>query len=325
MASIPDATPNLNRKATKSVKRTTPHVEKLNKPSSLQEFHAGDFMTDHNVQRALNEARVVEMAADFRPDSMGLITASRRMDGRLYILDGQHRIAAARMANYDGPIATREFRDLTIQEEAGLFLTLNKMRAVSTIERFKVRVTLGDRIAVNINKILTAYGLHVNFAATNTPNTISSIVTLEKVYRGAGVRDEGDHADLVDRTIGTLVKAYGGDTRPVVFSRAMVEGLGIFHATYGKQIDKDRLIEVLSAIPPRQMVTRARTRRDAMGGTLGENAAESILAAYNHRRRDKLPELGNADPAAHRIDPTRDPMYVDPAQYAQSELQPQGA
>jgi len=313
---------SLNRKRTKTVKRTTPHVEKLNKPSTLMELHVGEFMTDHHVQRQLNEARVVEMAADFRPDSMGLITASMRGDGRLYILDGQHRIAAARRANYDDEVAARVFSDLTIQEEAGLFLTLNKTRAVSTIERFKVRVTLGDRIAVNINKILKMYGLHVNFAAANTPNTISSIVTLEKVYRGAGVRDEGDHADLVDKTIKTLVRAYGGDTRPVVFSRAMVEGMGIFHATYGKRVDMDRLIETMSAVPPRQVASRARTRRDAMGGAIGENAAEIILGIYNHRRKDKLPEFSKVDPRNNYVDPTKDPLYVDATQYVKDgELQ----
>lgn len=315
----PEQSLNLNRRATRSVKRTEPHIEKLNKPSSLQELHVGEFMTDHQVQRQLNEARVVEMAADFRPHSMGLVTASRRMDGRLYLLDGQHRIAAARRANYDDLVAARVFTDLTLQEEAGLFLTLNKTRAVSTIERFKVRVTLGDRIAVNINKILKAYGLHVNFAAANTPNTISSIVTLEKVYRGAGVRDEGDHADLVDLVIKTLVRSYGGDTRPVVFSRAMVEGMGIFHATYGKRVDMERLVELMSAVPPRQVASRARTRRDAMGGSLGENAAESILAIYNYRRKEKLPDFSKVDPRNNYVDPTKDPLYVDNSQYVHDQ------
>jgi hypothetical protein len=311
-----------NRRNTKTVKAPKTHIEKLNKPNHLEELHCGDFSVDHNVQRALNEARRDEMAADFRPDSLGLVTASLRADGRLYLLDGQTRVAAARVAHYDGLIATRVFEGLTLKEEAGLFLTLNKMRTVSTIEKFKVRVTLGDTVAVNINKILKAYGLNVNFAAASKPNTISAVVTLEKVYHGAGVRDGGHHADLVDRVIGSLIKAYGGDTRPVVFSRALVEGMGIFHATYGKKIDRDRLTDTMSAVPPRQVASRARTRRDALGGSLGENAAEVILDIYNSRRKDKLPPFGKTDPVGNYADPTKDELYVDPQQYISASTEP---
>lgn len=315
----PESNISMNRRNTRTVKRAKTRIEKLDKPSHIEELTAGDFYVDHNVQRGLQEARVAEMAADFRPDSMGLITASLRPDGRIAILDGQHRIAAARSARYDGPIVTRVFENLTVQEEAGLFLTLNKSRAVSTIDKFKVRITLGDPIATNINKILKAYGLNVNFANTKTQNTIGAVVTLEKVYHGAGVRDNGHHADLVDRVIGSLIAAYNGDTRPAVFSRPMVEGLGIFHATYGKRIDRDRLTETLSGIPPRQVATRARTRRDALGGSIGENAAEVMLEIYNHRRRDKLPPFKSVDPYANYSDPTKDELYVDPAQYIKHE------
>ena len=312
--------PSPKRRNTKVVQRPKTHIEKLDKPSHIEELTAGDFFVDHNVQRSLNEARVQEMAADFRPDSMGLITASLRETGRIAILDGQHRIAAARLARYDGPIVSRVFEGLTITEEAGLFLTLNKTRPVSTIEKFKVRITLGDPIAQNINKILKAYGLNVNFANTKTTNTISAVVTLEKIYHGAGVRQGGHHADLVDRVIGSLIAAYNGDTRPQVFSRPLVEGMGIFHATYGKRIDRERLTDMLSAIPPRQVASRARTRRDALGGSIGENAAEVILEIYNHRRKDKLPAFKDVDPYANYTDPTKDELYVDPAQYIKREV-----
>lgn len=312
---------SMNRRNTRTVKTQKTHIEKLSKPSHIEELHAGDFYTDYNVQRSLQEPRVAEMAADFRPDSMGLITASLRPDGRIAILDGQHRIMAARAARYDGPIVTRVFEQLTVQEEAGLFLTLNKSRAVSTIDKFKVRITLGDPIATNINKILKAYGLNVNFANTKSTNTIGAVVTLEKVYHGAGVRDGGHHADLIDRVVGTLIAAYNGDTRPAVFSRPMIEGLGIFHATYGKRIDKERLVDALSGIQPRQVATRARTRRDALGGSIGENAAEVMLEIYNHRRKDKLPPFKNVDPYANYSDPTKDELYVDPAQYIKKEIE----
>lgn len=306
-----------NRKFSKPVVKKQTHIEKLNKPSRLEELRKEEFSTDPRVQRTINVPRVEAMAEDFRPDSMGLVTASRRADGQTYILDGAHRVAAARVCQYTGLIATRLFTDLTLTEEAGLFLSLNNTKPVQAIDKFKVRVTLGDRIAVNINTVLKAYGLHVDWAAAVSPNSISAIVTLEKVYRGAGVRPDGEYSDLVDKVISTATKAYGGDTEKATkYSRPLLEGLGIFWAHFGSRIEKDRLVEALGAIPPAQFVARARNRRDATGGTLGENAAEVLHAAYNHRKRDKLPEWAKVDPRNNYVpDPQQDPLFVDPNQY----------
>jgi hypothetical protein len=309
---------SLNRRVTKTLAKKITHIEKLDKPSSLKELHAAVFNVDLRVQRELNEKRSDEMAADFRPDSMGLITASKRPDGRLYILDGAHRVSAARKAMYDGLLATRVFEDLTLQEEAGLFLKLNDTKRIQAIDRFKVEVTMGDRQAVNINNILKAYDLHVDWSAAANPKSISAIVTLKRLYRGAGVWDDGEYADLVDATVKTITKSWPGETRDGVFSRAVLEGVGIFHATYGKKIELERLYKVVGNVPARQLVSRARTRRDATGGTIGENAAEIILDLYNNRQKDKLPSFEKAEPK--NVMSARDRLEVDPNQYVQPEL-----
>jgi hypothetical protein len=304
------------RKYTRTIEKKKPHIEKLNKPSKLVELPKEEFSIDPRVQRQLNEPRVEAMAHDFRPDSMGLVTASRRADGQTYLLDGAHRVAAARRAQYMGGIATRLFENLTLTEEAGLFLSLNNTKPVQAIDRFKVRVTLGDRIAANINTVLKAYNLHVDYSAAMNPNSVSAIVTLEKVYRGAGVRPDGEYSDLVDKVISTAVGAYSASDNGSAYSRPLLEGLGIFWAHFGSRIEKDRLIETLSNVPSKQLAARARVRRDATGGTIGENAAEVIYDIYNHRRRDKLPAWAKVDPRNNHIpDPQQDPLFVDPAQY----------
>ena len=320
MTSESPGTPNLKRRATSSLKNRKPHVEKLNKPSYLKEMHAGDFSIDPRVQRELNEARVDEMAADFRPDSLGLLTASERVDGRIYILDGMHRMVAARRASYDEGMATRVFKDLTLAEEAGLFLTLNSTRQVQAADKFRARIVLGDRIAVNINKILHMYGLSVSTSAAQQANSVSAIVTLEKVYRGAGVRSDGEYSDLVDKVIGTIQRTQDTSEKHTVYSRTMIEGLGILWATFGKQIDRARLDYAMGTMTPSQLAIRARGRREAKGGTIGENAAEVIHAAYNNRLRvGKLPDFKDVEPMA-QIDPTNDPLYVDPAQYVKEPV-----
>ena len=301
---------------------STAKVNILAKPSKLVELHAGEFSVDLKVQRQLQDARAEAMADDFQPHALGLLTASKRTDGHIYIVDGQHRMVAARKASYDGLMATRLFEGLTLKEEAALFLKLNSSRAVQAIDRFKVRITEGEPVAVKINEVLKRYDLHVDWANNSSLNVISAITALEKIYKGAGVRDEGEHADLLDKLVSTLVKAYGGNEgkmERMVFSRVMLEGLGIFIATYNKRIDFDRLIYVLSGTTPRAIITNTRTLKDAKvkGPSLGMNAAQVILNLYNNRNRAKLPEM-------HTIEPRNDsyhtdPLLVDPNQYVKKE------
>jgi hypothetical protein len=301
---------------TKPTKITT-----LNKPSKLVQLHAKEFSVDLRVQRQLNQGRAEEMAEDFQPEALGLLVASLRADGHTYIVDGQHRMVAARLAKYDGLLDTKLFTDLTLQEEAALFLALNKGRAIQAIDKFKARVTQGEPQACSINKVLRAYDLHVDWANNQSLNVISAIGTLEKVYSGCGVRDEGAHPDLVDKVIRTLHRAYdGANLDRSTYSRTMLEGLGVFVATFGKRINYDRLVSVLQGTVPRQIVAQTRTLRDAKvtrAGSLGQNAAEVIHRLYNARGwKDKLPQFHEVDGRTTKFED--DPLYVDPSQYVRA-------
>ena len=125
----------------------------ITKPSSLTELPVDVFKFDFRVQRSINQARVAMITAQFQPHSLGMVVASKREDG-IYVLDGSHRVSAAVAAGYEGTVPTKLWEDLTLQEEAALFLTLNNSRAVQAIDMFKVRVTLDDDAARNINNIL---------------------------------------------------------------------------------------------------------------------------------------------------------------------------
>lgn len=287
----------------------------IDKPSKLVELPATAFSVDERVQRRLDQKRAQEMADDLQPQALGLFIASQRDDGHTYMIDGRHRMSACRMANYPGLLATRLFTGLTLKEEAKLFRIHNTMRPVSPVERFKVRVTEEEPTAVSINKVLSAYGLHVEHANNASLGIISAIATLEKVYKGAGVRADGEYADLLDKVIRTLHRSYGEKNDRNTYSRVMMEGLGIFIATFGKRIEYQRLEYALQGQVPRQLQVQARTLRDAKGGTLGSCAAEVIHKHYNHRYRTKLPEFHEVDPRNNIIE--LDPLWVDPAQYVQ--------
>lgn len=300
----------------------TPKVVTLDKPSKLVELHAKEFSLDLKVQRQLNEDRADKMAEDFQPHALGLLTASKRADGHVYVLDGSHRVSAARKANYSGLLACRLFEDLTLKEEAALFLTLNSSRAVQSIDRFKVRVTQGEPIATGINKVLKHYNLHVDWANNSSLGTISAIGALEKLYKGMGIREEGEYPELVDKLCDILLKAYGKDAANndrSMFSATIIQGLGTFIAIYNKQIDTDRLVAQLQTSTPRQIITNTRVLKDAKikGAQLAMNAAQVILNMYNNRNRNKLPEMNTIEPKNDSYHADR----VDPNQYVKDENQ----
>ena len=294
-------------------------VVTLDKPSKLVELNAKEFSLDLKVQRQLNEDRADKMAEDFQPQALGLVTASKREDGHTYVLDGSHRVSAARKARYDGLIACRLFENLTLQEEAQLFLSLNNSRAVQAIDRFKVRVTQGEPVASGINKVLEHYGLHVDWANNASLGTISAIGALEKVYKGAGIREEGQYPDLVDKLCDVLTKAYGKDASAdrSIFSATVVQGLGTFIAIYNKRIDMERLVTALQNTTPRQIITNTRVLKDAKlkGSQMAMNAAQVILNLYNNRNRAKLPEMNTIEPKNDSYHADR----VDPNQYVKKD------
>ena len=301
----------------------TAKVVTLDKPSKLVELHAKEFSLDLKVQRQLNEDRADKMAEDFQPHALGLLTASKRADGHVYVLDGSHRVSAARKARYEGLIACRLFENLTLKEEAALFLTLNSSRAVQAIDRFKVRITQGEPIASGINTVLKRYDLHVDWANNQSLGVISAIGALEKVYKGAGIRDEGEYPDLVDKLCSVLTKAYMKDASAdrAVFSATVIQGLGTFIAIYNKRIDMDRLVTCLQTSTPRQIITNTRVLKDAKlkGSQMAMNAAQVILNMYNNRNRNKLPEMNTIEPRNDSYH--KDPMAVDPNQYVKDDGQ----
>ena len=297
---------------------TPKKVNPLDKPSKLVELNAKEFSLDLKVQRQLNEDRADKMAEDFQPHALGLVTASKRTDGHIYVLDGSHRVSAARKARYDGLIATRLFENLTLKEEAALFLNLNNSRAVQAIDRFKVRITQGEPVASGINDVLKRYGLHVDWANNQSLGTISAIGALEKVYKGAGIREEGAYPDLVDKLCDVIMKAWGKDganNDRSLFSATVIQGLGTFIAIYNKRIDMERLVTCLQNTTPRQIITNTRVLKDAKlkGSQMAMNAAQVILNLYNNRNRAKLPEMNQIEPKNDTYH--TDPLYVDPNQY----------
>lgn len=247
----------------------------------MVERKVGDLWVDPNVQRALKKSRVTNMAADFKPDAVGVLTTSYRSPKRIHVIDGQHRYRAAEAAAHTGAIQTMEYHGLTVPEEAALFRLLNTTEKVSRIDQFLISCIEEDPGSLRLAGFLADHGWSVGASAME--GRLSAIAALERVYALS--------PEAADATLAVLTLAYSH--RPAAVQGALIEGLGRMLARYGRAVDLEDLAKRLAGIPggPDGLIGNARGQMFTRTGSLSKTVARVITNLYNERRRTTaLPE-----------------------------------
>jgi hypothetical protein len=239
------------------------------------ERKVGDLSVDPNVQRTMKKSRVENMANDFHPEALGVLTTSFRSAGMICIVDGQHRYRAAEMAGYQGTIETKEYRGLSLSQEAALFRLLNKTEKVSPIDQFLVACVEGDKAAVQLARYLDDN--HWTVASSARKGSLSAIRSLERVY---ALKPEA-----AGQTLAVITAAYGHE--PDAVQGSMLEGLGKMLAKYGDDVDLTDLAKRLSGYPGgvNGLLGRARGLKVSQTGNLSAQVARCLVDLYNRGRR----------------------------------------
>lgn len=152
----------------------------------------GELYIDESYQRPISEPRVWQIATTFTWSLMQALWVGNR-GGKLYIVDGRHRFAAACILGSkilpQVPCEIR--RTQSVEEEARIFVELTeKRRDISSAQRFAAKLLYKDPSAMDLAKIIKAYGYKVRFDEISrmeaAQGEISAIATLEKIYRAGG-------------------------------------------------------------------------------------------------------------------------------------------
>lgn len=239
-----------------------------------------DLTTDARVQRPLDTRRVETIAGKFNPAALGSITVSQRHDGSRIVLDGQTRTAAAKAIGYKGDIHAHIYTGLTLAEEASMFLSLNNTKQVSALDKFLVRLTEGDEIALDINRIAKGYGWTIKPGGANW--TIQSVNALEKAYGAGGTNG----AFVVDRILKTITEAWAGHA--VSGNAGIIAGLGLLFVRYGADVRGDKLVRELQNQTPRTLLGRARSLQDGQGGSLAAAVGRLTHTLHNNKLKTNI-------------------------------------
>lgn len=261
---------------------TTDVLAEIERTGSIEVVKLADLQRDPSYQRAISQDLVDEIARTWDIVAAGPIVVSRRKNGTLFIVNGQHRAAAATQAG-EQEILAHVINGLTAKEESVLRLKGNKRRNDSAQERFRAQIAAGDKESLEIVRIVQEAGGTVNFHpdAKYGVNTVSG---LETIYRKDG-------GMLLARTLEVITGAFGNlDGRNA--SVGVLKSVSwLLENNSDDKLSMNRLHERLQITGVDEIDRRARNHKAVMGGALWMNYYRAIVESYNDKLGDskKIP------------------------------------
>src|SRR5215469_2954157 len=147
------------------------------KPAEFAWIAAKDLKIDRRYQRHLKEARLITMARDWDWVACGAIIVALRPDGEWFVIDGQHRVEAAKRREDIQHLPCLVFEIEEIVAEAKGFLASNLGRQVMNYsERFNALVQAKDEVAMKVEGMVDGSGRVI--ASYIGPNTVACVKTL---------------------------------------------------------------------------------------------------------------------------------------------------
>ena len=230
-----------------------------------------DINVDPAYQRPLRETKINMMWRTFDPAELTAIVVSRRDDGGLWVLDGQHRIEL--LTRLGKTVVLADVREgLTREQEAHLFYRLNEGQTkVGSWDKFRARMAAKEPVAMRIAEIIGKHGFHVG--RSDEDHAIQAVSALEDIYS----------IGRLDKTLAIISTVWPNDK--TAREAVILQGMGAFLQTFDGQMgwDDGRILEVLDKIGPSAIQRRAREIQLETGRSYqrGATIAIAFRDAYN--------------------------------------------
>lgn len=235
------------------------------------------------AQREFIPEHAHKIAKDFSWDRYSPVDVSFR-DGRYWVIDGQHRIAAIRERfGGDCVILARVRRGMTIVDEAMFFVNQDKGRkTIKYNDKISVKYRIGDEDVVDAVRCAALAGWRMDeFSKTYSKGRLTAHATIMKLYKRI---DREQFIDLLK----VLYEAWDGDPRGAC--REILNGMERFYKMYWGEFDGKILAKKLSKLSPEAIVRDGRSA-NIRSNENGLPFARAILRQYNYgARKNVLPD-----------------------------------
>lgn len=143
---------------------------------------------DYRYQRDLNKSKLNQMIVNYNPDLEDIKVGNyRSREGIIYMVEGQHEIAMRNALRFPTTKIILFF-DLTLEEEADLFVKLNSNKTrVNSTDKFKADSISNKHYTVAINKVVSKYECTIkDTGVRKLHRNIGSIQILIRIYNKYG-------------------------------------------------------------------------------------------------------------------------------------------
>jgi hypothetical protein len=263
---------------------------KLERSCKIEFVPIGKMYVSEVGQRQERQYRVDALVSNFDIDRLGMPVLNLR-DGRFYILDGQHRVAAFKLWNGPGwesvQLECQVFKGMSESEEAEMFLRLNDVLRVGAFDKFEKAVVAGRKDESAVKRSVEQQGLSIS--KHKTPNSIGSVSSLMRVYKRS-------NADTLGRALRIIRDAYG----ETGFEASVIDGIGHLCQRYNGALDeqsaKNRLGSAHGGV--KGLLNRASTLQLKTGNSKSMCIAAAAVDIINTGKGGKkLPNWWKGDEA----------------------------
>lgn len=227
-----------------------------------------------HYQRPVNLTWCKKKALEFNKVLLGTILVSRR-NGKLYVLDGQHRVTLCKMIGLRELMAC-VYEGLTYEEEAKIFSKINgEIIKLKTADIFNAAVEAKDEDALAIKE--TVENVDFRIGKASGTNTITAVRELQNIYN----KHSNSH---LYNTLLLIKRTWGGERESL--SAKTIKGVSEFTKVYEKEYEfsKEIFIKQLSKVTAKQILAESRT--DLSTNSVNVRVMNVLLKYYNARLRN---------------------------------------
>ena len=117
---------------------------------------------DMTYQRVHTRKKIIAMAKEWSWIACGAITVSERSNGTYAIIDGQHRVLAAKSRFGDTSLPCLVFQMVSVSDEARGFYNADANRTVlETLAKFKAKLAYNDPETIYIKSVCNSVGIQI--------------------------------------------------------------------------------------------------------------------------------------------------------------------
>jgi hypothetical protein len=255
----------------------------LGSPPTLEFRPVGELLIDPVYQRSIetgaSQTLIRKIAMFWDWGYCQPLAVSRRPDGALAIVDGQHRWEAAKLRGDIPHLPCVITSYASAGDEAAAFVALNQLRRpLSAIDLFKAAVSAEDDAALAIMRLLGEAGLtlapHTNHTAWK-PGMISNIARIRECYRVNGEKITVAALEAVARGFHGQVLRFAGTVFPGIV------GFLVEQKRLGNSVSRSRIADALNSLTQVQWKALINAEQARLGCRYQSAAKVAVALVYD--------------------------------------------